>query len=171
VLLLVTDGDGAQVAAAALFVAGAATDGLDGYLARRWDNRTRTGAWLDPLADKVFVLATVITLSALGRFPWWATAIVFVREASISILRVILGLRGKSLPASRGAKAKTLTQVLAITLYVLPLGSWADGLRLGVLVVALALTVVTGLQYGAEAAGWLRTNPRAAGEVAGRSGP
>ena len=152
-------------------MAGAATDGLDGYLARRWDNRTRTGAWLDPLADKVFVLATVITLSALDRFPWWATAIIFVREAAISILRVILGLRGKSLPASRGAKAKTLTQVLAITLYVLPLGTWADGVRLGVLVIALVLTVATGLQYAAEAAGWLRSNPRPAGEVAGRPGP
>ncbi len=152
-------------------MAGAATDGLDGYLARRWDNRTRTGAWLDPLADKVFVLATVITLSALDRFPWWATAIIFVREAAISILRVILGLRGKSLPASRGAKAKTLTQVLAITLYVLPLGTWADGVRLGVLVVALVLTVATGLQYAAEAAGWLRANPRPAGEAAGRPGP
>jgi CDP-diacylglycerol--glycerol-3-phosphate 3-phosphatidyltransferase len=152
-------------------VAGAATDGLDGYLARRWGTKTRTGAWLDPLADKILVLATVITLSALGRFPWWATAVVFVREAAISVLRVVLGRRGKSLPASRGAKAKTFTQVTAITLYILPLGSWADGLRLGVLIVALALTVVTGVQYVAEASGWLRTHPDAKDPLAGRPGP
>jgi CDP-diacylglycerol--glycerol-3-phosphate 3-phosphatidyltransferase len=171
VLLLAAEGRGAQIAAAALFVAGAATDGLDGYLARRWETKTRTGAWLDPLADKIFVLATVVTLSALGRFPWWATAIVFVREAAISVLRVILGLRGKSLPASRGAKAKTLTQVLAITLYILPLGSWADELRLAVLVIALILTVVTGVHYVADAAGWLRAHPHAERPAVGRPEP
>jgi CDP-diacylglycerol---glycerol-3-phosphate 3-phosphatidyltransferase len=170
-VLLVAKGDGAQVAAAALFVAGAATDGLDGYLARRWETKTRTGAWLDPLADKVFVLATVVTLSAVGRFPWWATAVIFAREAAISALRVILGLRGKSLPASRGAKAKTLAQVTAITLYILPLGAWAGGLRLAVLLVAVMLTVVTGLQYVAEAAGWLRSHPRSPGPLVDRPGP
>ena len=165
------EGDGAQVAAAALFVAGAATDGLDGYLARRWETKTRTGAWLDPLADKVFVLATVITLSAVGRFPWWATAVIVVREAAISVLRVVLGLRGKSLPASRGAKAKTLAQVTAIMLYILPLGAWADGLRLAVLLVAVTLTVITGAQYVVEAAGWLRAHPRPADPLVDRPGP
>ena len=52
-----------------MFAVGAATDRLDGYLARRWDVSTRTGQWLDPLADKLLVGAPIITLAALGRFP------------------------------------------------------------------------------------------------------
>jgi CDP-diacylglycerol---glycerol-3-phosphate 3-phosphatidyltransferase len=159
VMLLSVDRDSAQYAAAAIFAVGAATDGLDGYLARRWETRTRTGAWLDPLADKVLVLAAVISLSAMGRFPWWATAVIAVREATISGLRAVLGLRGRSLPASRGAKLKTAAQIVAITLYILPLGSGADGIRLGVLIVALVLTVITGAQYVADAVVWLRANP------------
>jgi CDP-diacylglycerol---glycerol-3-phosphate 3-phosphatidyltransferase len=156
VLLLTVPRSGAQDAAAAIFVVGAATDGLDGYLARRWETRTRTGAWLDPLADKVLVLAAVLALSALGRFPWWATGVIVAREAAITALRVVLGLRGRSLPASRGAKAKTGSQILAITLYILPLSAGADPVRLAALAVALLLTVVTGVHYGAEAFAWLR---------------
>jgi len=159
VVLLTIRSDRAQDVAAAIFVVGAATDGLDGYLARRWETRTRTGVWLDPLADKVLVLAAVITLSVLGRFPWWATAVIAAREAAISIVRAILGVRGRSLPASRGAKLKTAAQILAITLYVLPLGSGADGVRLAALSLALLLTVVTGAQYVAEAVAWLRAGP------------
>ena len=73
----------ASFVAAALFVAGALTDGLDGYLARRWDTSTRTGQWLDPLADKAFVAAPVITLSIQGGFPVWAAVLILVREVGI----------------------------------------------------------------------------------------
>ena len=71
------------------------SDGIDGLIARKFNQGSSLGAYLDPLADKVFVLATVITLSAVGRFPWWATAVIVAREAAISVLRVVLGLRGR----------------------------------------------------------------------------
>ena len=127
------------------------TDGLDGYLARRWDTSTRTGQWLDPLADKAFVAAPVIALAAQGRFPVWAAVLILVREVGISLLRAFLGTRGQSMPASWPAKVKTTVQLAAITMYILPLGAGWNGAKLTVLVVAVVLTVATGAQYLASA--------------------
>lgn len=149
--LILAEDRAASVVAAVIFVVGAMSDGLDGYLARRYDAKTRTGAWLDPLADKVFVAAPVVVLTAQGTFPLWAAVIIVVREVAIAVLRAVLGLRGVSMPASRAAKLKTATQLLAITLYILPLGEAWAGVRLGLLIVAVVLTVVTGVDYAARA--------------------
>ncbi len=146
----------ASYAAAAVFVSGAATDGLDGYLARRYEGKTRTGQWLDPLADKLFVFCPAVVLTALGRFPLWALIVLLVREVGIQALRTYLGTKGRSMPASAGAKWKTLLQLGAITLYILPLPHWARPWRLGALTAALVLTVVTGLDYAIRARRWLR---------------
>jgi CDP-diacylglycerol---glycerol-3-phosphate 3-phosphatidyltransferase len=164
VILILARERSASYLAAAIFVVGAATDGLDGYLARRYDSTSRTGVWLDPLADKILVATPVLTLAALGEFPVWAAAILVARELAVSLLRMVLGLRGRSLPASRGAKVKTTLQLLAITLYILPLGHGANGLRLAVLIVALVFTVYTGAHYAVQARGWLRRQRREAGE-------
>ena len=94
----------------------------------------------------------LLTLTALGRFPLWAAIIVVGREASIAALRAYLGTRGRSMPASNSAKVKTTAQLLAITLYILPLpGRW-DGVKLAVLTGAIVLTVYTGLEYVVAAA-------------------
>ena len=151
VWLLIVGSAGARWAAAIVFVFGAATDGVDGYLARRWDVKTRTGQWLDPLADKALVAAPIITLAIQGEFPVWAAVLILGREAAVVLLRVLLGTRGRSMPASFPAKVKTVTQLTAITMYVLPLGTWADGLELAVLIVAVVLTLLTGVQYAAFA--------------------
>jgi CDP-diacylglycerol---glycerol-3-phosphate 3-phosphatidyltransferase len=164
VILILTEERSASYLAAAIFVMGAATDGLDGYLARRYDSTSRTGIWLDPLADKILVAAPVLTLAALGEFPVWAAVILVARELAVSLLRVVLGMRGKSLPASRTAKAKTTLQLVAITLYILPLAEAWNGPRLAVLVVALIFTVYTGVHYAVQARAWLRHN-------AGEEGP
>jgi len=160
VVLIAAQDRNASYLAAAIFIAGAATDGLDGYLARRYASASRTGQWLDPLADKILVAAPVLTLAALGEFPVWAAALIVARELTISLLRVLLGLRGRGLPASPGAKAKTTLQLAAITLYILPLGAGWDGLRLGLLIAAVVLTVGTGVQYVAQAIPWLRRPAR-----------
>jgi CDP-diacylglycerol--glycerol-3-phosphate 3-phosphatidyltransferase len=151
-LLILAEEHAASVAAAAVFAAGALTDGVDGYLARRFDTVTRTGQWLDPLADKLFVSAPVVTLTALGGFPAWAAVIIVARELGISALRAYLGLRGRAMPASSAAKLKTSLQLLAITLYILPLGAGANGIRLAVLVAAVIMTVITGADYLVRAA-------------------
>jgi CDP-diacylglycerol--glycerol-3-phosphate 3-phosphatidyltransferase len=162
VVLILLEERTASYAAAGLFVAAALTDGLDGYLARRHSGAavTRTGQWLDPLADKVLVLAPVVVLTAQHRFPLWAAAIIVARELLVSTLRAYLGWRGLPMPASPAAKVKTTAQLVAITLYILPLGPGASEAKLAVLVIAIALTVATGLDYGARAGGLLRGGAR-----------
>jgi CDP-diacylglycerol---glycerol-3-phosphate 3-phosphatidyltransferase len=155
VLILARDRSASYVAAL-VFAVAAATDGLDGYLARRHASTTRTGQWLDPLADKVLVAAPVITLAALGELPAWAAVAIVAREIGISMLRVALGLRGRSMPASPSAKVKTTVQLTAIALYILPLGRSWHGLKLGLLIAAVILTVWTGLQYLVRTAPLLR---------------
>ncbi len=131
--------------AAGLFVAAAATDALDGYLARRHAMKTRTGAWLDPLSDKLLVGAPIVVLAGRGEFPWWAAVIIVGREIAVSVLRAYLGSRRASMPASLAGKVKTVLQMAAITLYLIP--GVADGPRLAVLVVAVAFTVWSGVEY------------------------
>jgi CDP-diacylglycerol---glycerol-3-phosphate 3-phosphatidyltransferase len=147
VVLIVLETRAASYAAAALFVAGGLSDGLDGYLARRNAMTTRTGAWLDPLSDKLFVSAAVISLAAIDRFPLWAAIAILAREVAVTALRAVRGTQGTSMPASGLGKAKTASQLLAVTLYILPLSPSADGVRLATLVVAVAFTLASGLDY------------------------
>jgi CDP-diacylglycerol---glycerol-3-phosphate 3-phosphatidyltransferase len=152
VALLLARTRAASYAAAAVFVAGGLSDGLDGYLARRHAMTTRTGAWLDPLSDKLLVAAAVVTLTALDRFPLWGAAAILTREVAVTLLRVVRGTRGASMPASDIAKVKTFTQLVAITLYLLPLSRGAEPVRVTVLAVAVAITIYSGLDYFLRAA-------------------
>jgi CDP-diacylglycerol--glycerol-3-phosphate 3-phosphatidyltransferase len=158
VVLIVLDTTAASYAAAAVFVIGGMTDYLDGFLARRFSSSTVTGQWLDPLSDKLFVAAPVLTMASLDRFPVWGAAVIVAREVAVSVLRVYLGTRRTSLPASEVAKWKTFAQLVAITLYLLPLGSGSDALRLTFLVIAVAVTIYSGLDYFLRLS--LRSQPR-----------
>jgi CDP-diacylglycerol--glycerol-3-phosphate 3-phosphatidyltransferase len=134
--------------AAALFVLAAITDGLDGYLARRYRSITRLGQWLDPLADKALVTAPVVALTIVGTFPLWATVVIVAREFAVSLLRAWLGIRGRTMPASWWGKVKTGAQMLVVLLYLLPeLEGPARDARFWVLVATVALTVWSGLDY------------------------
>jgi CDP-diacylglycerol--glycerol-3-phosphate 3-phosphatidyltransferase len=145
VWLILADGDAAHYWAAGLFVIAASTDALDGYLARRHAMTTRTGAWLDPLSDKLLVGAPIVVLAAQGDFPWWAAVIIVGREIAVSLLRVYLGSRRASMPASVTGKVKAVLQMTAITLYLLP--GVPEGVRLTVLVIAVVFTVWSGVEY------------------------
>ncbi|MCP3854632.1 MAG: CDP-diacylglycerol--glycerol-3-phosphate 3-phosphatidyltransferase [Actinomycetia bacterium] len=125
----------------------AVTDVLDGWLARR-DGPTRSGAFLDPLADKVVVLGSLYSFAAIGRFHWLPVVLITVREMGISVYRSYWGRRGLAIPARQAAKWKTLIQGAALLLAALPLipegGYWvADAF----LWVGVVLTVVTGALY------------------------
>jgi CDP-diacylglycerol---glycerol-3-phosphate 3-phosphatidyltransferase len=146
-VLVLSRDDTAATVAAAVFVFGAFTDGLDGWLARRYSGATRIGVWLDPLADKILVSAPVIALSAIGEFPVWAAAIIVGRELAVSLLRAWLGTRGIGMPASPWGKAKTAVQMVLVPLYLLPLGPGADTTKRVVLALAVALTLWSGLDY------------------------
>ena len=147
VVLLSTDHTGMRWLAVVVFVVGALSDLADGYLARRHEMTTAVGAWLDPLSDKLFVIVPAAALTANGEFPWWATAVIVLREVAVSVLRWRLDQRGISMPASRAGKAKTFSQILAVGLSIMPLSSAFDPLVLTVVVIAVVLTVASGLEY------------------------
>jgi CDP-diacylglycerol--glycerol-3-phosphate 3-phosphatidyltransferase len=125
----------------------AITDAWDGYLARR-DGATRSGAFLDPLADKVLVLGCAFALVAVDEWPLLPVAIIAVRELGISAYRSYWGRRGLAIPARRTAKLKTLVQEVAIGVALMPaVENNAPWVALVILWVAVALTVGTGLSY------------------------
>ena len=145
VALILMDGRTMQQVAAGLFLVLAATDALDGYLARRHAMTTETGKWLDPLSDKLLVIAPMLVLSWQAIFPWWATAVIILREAAVSGLRIYVGNRRMSMPASQMGKLKTIAQIVAIALFIFP--GVNSGLQLGVLLIAIAFTLYSGAEY------------------------
>jgi CDP-diacylglycerol--glycerol-3-phosphate 3-phosphatidyltransferase len=122
------------------------TDGIDGWVARR-HGTTRSGAFLDPLADKVLVLGALFSLVAVDRFPVWPVAIIAVRELFISLYRVWWGRRGLAVPARPSAKAKTLVQSLAVGAVLMPPLTDLTWLADGLLYLAVVLAVVSAVQY------------------------
>ncbi|KQV05282.1 CDP-diacylglycerol--glycerol-3-phosphate 3-phosphatidyltransferase [Leifsonia sp. Root112D2] len=138
--------------AAALFIIGIATDGLDGAIARRYGLVTDLGKLLDPIADKILTGGALVALSILGELPWWVTIVILVREWGITVFRFVVISEGV-IAASRGGKLKTLFQSFAISFALVPLWVfdflrpwiyWVDGI---LMTIALILTVVTGLDY------------------------
>jgi CDP-diacylglycerol--glycerol-3-phosphate 3-phosphatidyltransferase len=124
----------------------AMSDGIDGWLARK-QGTTRSGAFLDPLADKVVVLGALVALVAKGIVWWLPVAIIAVREIAMSIYRSVVGRHGISIPARNSAKLKTLLQDIAIGMCLAPpLASHHSILAAGMWV-ATAMTVFTGAQY------------------------
>jgi CDP-diacylglycerol---glycerol-3-phosphate 3-phosphatidyltransferase len=124
----------------------AMSDGIDGWLARK-QGTTRSGAFLDPLADKVVVLGALVALVAKGIVWWLPVAIIAVREIAMSIYRSVVGRHGISIPARNSAKLKTLLQDIAIGMCLAPpLASFHSILAAGMWV-ATAMTVFTGGQY------------------------
>lgn len=130
---------------AVAFLVGA-TDGIDGWLARR-QGTTRSGAFLDPLADKVAVIGVLGALAGRGEVSWVPVGLIAAREVSMQGYRVLMGRRGVSIPARRSAKVKTLVQGVAILLALAPPVAPHRGAVGAVLWVAVALTVLTGVQY------------------------
>jgi CDP-diacylglycerol--glycerol-3-phosphate 3-phosphatidyltransferase len=140
-------GDSSSWPALAVWTVLCFSDGIDGALARRM-GVTRSGAFLDPLADKVLVLGAMFALVAHHRFWIVPVLIIAAREVLISVYRSFAARAGVTVPASRGAKAKTLSQQIAVALVLLP--PVADhSLVPGriTLWVAVVLTVVTGAHY------------------------
>ncbi|MDT8914836.1 CDP-diacylglycerol--glycerol-3-phosphate 3-phosphatidyltransferase [Amycolatopsis sp. PS_44_ISF1] len=149
-VLALFSGDGADTAwravATGLFVIASATDQVDGWVARKYGLITDFGKIADPIADKALIGAALIGLSGLGELSWWVTIVIAVREIGVTLLRFWV-IRHGVIPASRGGKAKTMTQILAIVVYLLPLPAGADPVRWVLMGLAVALTVVTGVDY------------------------
>ncbi|MFJ4633238.1 CDP-diacylglycerol--glycerol-3-phosphate 3-phosphatidyltransferase [Streptomyces sp. NPDC088847] len=134
----------------AAFAIAMITDLFDGHLARTYDLVTDFGKIADPIADKAIMGAALICLSSLGDLPWWVTVVILGRELGITLLRFLV-IRYGVIPASRGGKLKTLTQGVAVGMYVLALTGWLATLRFWVMAAAVVLTVLTGLDYVRQA--------------------
>src|SRR6516164_11568437 len=144
VACLLAGGDGWRVVAFAVFAAASVTDLLDGRIARRRGLITDFGKIADPVADKALTGAALVTLSYLGWLAWWVTAVILAREVAVTELRFWVIRRGV-IAASRGGKLKTLLQVLAISLYMLP--GVPEWLREVVMAAAVVVTLATGGDY------------------------
>ena len=144
---LIPDDDGGSWVAFVFWFLLSVSDLVDGYIARR-RGPTRSGAFLDPLADKVLILGAMFTL--VGRDVFWIlpVAIITARELVISVYRSVIGTKGISMPASRTAKYKTLAQQLAVGFAILPLTSLdATWLWYSCLWAAVVLALYSGVQY------------------------
>src|SRR6266571_943321 len=144
VVFLVAGETGSRIVAFFVFGVASVTDLLDGQLARRTGMITDFGKIADPIADKALTGSALITLSSLGELPWWVTGIILVREVAVTVLRFWV-IRHGVIAASRGGKIKTVLQIVAIGLYILPVDvAW---LRSAAMAAAVAVTLVTGADY------------------------
>jgi CDP-diacylglycerol--glycerol-3-phosphate 3-phosphatidyltransferase len=136
--------------AGVLFIVAIATDGLDGYLARRHDIVTDLGKLLDPIADKVLTGAAFVGLSILGELDWWITIVVLVREVGITIYRFAV-VSDHVLAAAWMGKLKTVAQAVALSLALLPLasvvGEWIWWVNVVTMTIAVVLTIASGIDY------------------------
>jgi CDP-diacylglycerol--glycerol-3-phosphate 3-phosphatidyltransferase len=137
---------GWRIAACVTFSVASLTDFVDGWIARTWDLVTSFGKVADPIADKALTGTALVLLSAYDRLSWWVTGVILVREIGVTALRFWV-IRHGVIPASRGGKVKTALQILAIAWYLLPLSGWVAQVGVGVMWLAVAVTVITGVDY------------------------
>lgn len=136
--------------AALVFSAAVLTDGIDGFIARKCKQMTKLGAFLDPLADKLLITASLVCLVELHKIQSWIVIIIIARELIITSFRAVKAAEGIVIPASKWGKVKTVIQALAILIVILEgqwqayipysLGAW------GIYTVAI-VTVLSGIEY------------------------
>jgi len=157
VVLFEWDFHGHDYWATALFIAAMATDQIDGWLARRQGRTTPLGSLLDPVADKVLVLAAMIVLIDENIFPGWMVAAIVAREILVSGLRLAAVERGVVISARDLGKVKTWAQAVAVAVGgFAAAGAWDQTIAWWALLVAVVLTWVSGLDYARVAPGLLR---------------
>ena len=145
--VIIPKGHSGSWAALALWFVLCSTDGIDGYLARR-HGTTTSGAFLDPLADKILILGAMFTLVSREVFPIVPVVIIAAREVAISLFRVFKGAKGVSVPATKIAKGKTVAQQFAVAGALFPLTALdATWLWKGLLWLAMALALISGTHY------------------------
>jgi CDP-diacylglycerol---glycerol-3-phosphate 3-phosphatidyltransferase len=150
--------EASRVGAFVTFSVAMITDRIDGELARRRGLVTDFGVIADPIADKALTGTAFVGLSVLGELPWWVTVVILAREIGVTALRFAL-LRHAVLPAGRGGKAKTALQSLALGLYLLPLPVAWHPVEVVAMILAVIVTVVTGVDYVAQARRIVRAEP------------
>jgi CDP-diacylglycerol---glycerol-3-phosphate 3-phosphatidyltransferase len=155
-----------DIAAAAVFILAAATDKLDGYVARRNEQVTTLGQFLDPLADKLLIAAALIALVSQGRVAAWVAMVIIAREIAVSVLRIIGISQGVSIPADRYGKLKTVLQIVYVVYVLVPTADIARLIHVSPDVatiiqwilagVVVVVTLASGVRYFLNARGIIR---------------
>ena len=127
---------------AAVFIIASITDAVDGYIARKRNIVTNLGKFIDPLADKILVIAVLTALVELHRFPAWMVVVIISREFIVSGLRMVAASEGVVIAASKGGKLKTVTQIIGIILLLFNIPG-----AMAVMWLAVILTVWSGIEY------------------------
>jgi CDP-diacylglycerol---glycerol-3-phosphate 3-phosphatidyltransferase len=145
VVALLAETPNGDTLAAVVFAFAAFTDGLDGYIARSRGSVTTFGKLMDPLADKLLIIAPLVLLVSLDRLAAWVAMVIIAREFAVTALRMVAAEQGMVIPASTLGKVKTTVQVLAIfALIAVPsTPAWVDAL----VYLAVAVTIVSGADY------------------------
>ena len=128
--------------AAVVFIIASITDAVDGYIARKRNIVTNLGKFIDPLADKILVIAVLTALVELHRFPAWMVVVIISREFIVSGLRMVAASEGVVIAASKGGKLKTVTQIIGIILLLFNIPG-----AMAVMWLAVILTVWSGIEY------------------------
>ena len=153
-VFLLVDVPGGDIVALFVFLVAAASDFLDGYLARRSHQTTVLGAFLDPLADKLLVIAALVSLVGLGDLSAWVAMVVIARELAVSGLRMVAASQSVVISASRWGKIKTASQMLAIAALIVEprwlkpeWTLWGQSVTWYLVMLMLVLTVISGIIY------------------------
>lgn len=146
VVVVLLEADGASTLAAAVFALAAATDGLDGYVARWRREVTDFGKVMDPIADKLLIVAALVALVGLDRVDAWVAVVIAARELAVSGLRIVAGQQGTVIAASGLGRLKTISQVVAVMALIAagdPGAAWV----LALVYLAVTITLVSGVDY------------------------
>ena len=149
-LVLYLDFPGANYAALVIFALASITDTLDGYIARHYNQITDFGKFMDPVADKILVLAALMIFVEQGTVPGWAAVIILGREFIVSSLRMVAAASGKVIAANWWGKAKTCITMITWILLLLrldPIMLWSISLQSLMIWVTVAITAISGITY------------------------
>ncbi len=142
--------EGSRYWALGIFIAASLTDLLDGYIARHYDQITNFGKFMDPLADKVLVMAAMCWFVERGRMPGWVLAVVLLREFAVSGMRLVAVEQGRVIAAGWSGKVKTAATMVCLCLMMLPGESRTPAqqtLNLACIAVITATTLYSGVEY------------------------
>jgi CDP-diacylglycerol--glycerol-3-phosphate 3-phosphatidyltransferase len=146
VVALLDETANGDLLAAIVFALASVTDAMDGYLARTRNAITTFGKLMDPIADKLLIIAALVALVSLHRLPGWVAMVIIARELTVTVTRMQATQHGVVIAANLWGKAKTIVQVAAIFFLIAvgePSPSWVDGLVYGM----VAITIVSGVDY------------------------
>jgi len=151
IVILLTEMENKEIIAFIVFLFASISDAIDGYIARKFNQVTDLGKFLDPIADKLLISAALLALVSLGEVETWAVAVIILREIFMTAFRFYFYMKEASFSASRIAKNKTLFQIIAISIFIiykkLPYPDYLHRVGTLILYVAVFLTVDSAIEY------------------------